>query len=272
MFSVFFSPRPSAAPPRQTPPPKFDEVYQLLRNNLDGVSQADLDRAAVKGLLDRIAGAGHAGRNRERRGARVRLRAPLSKVAVYRRLLRLFPRRHGRRPPRRKSARRLSGLAQTNKSKIKGVILDLRFAVGHDYAAAAAAADCFLNSDQPLLDWGSGFGQRHEENQRHCRAGGHSGQFPNAAARPKPWPRRLREANIGLILGGTTAGQANIFKEFPLSNGDKLRIATAPSQIGRRHALAHGVKPDIAVDASLADERAYLEDPYKIFIRRPRPE
>ena len=37
-------------------PPQFDEVYQLLRSNLDGVSQADLDRAAVKGLLEQFPG------------------------------------------------------------------------------------------------------------------------------------------------------------------------------------------------------------------------
>src|SRR5271170_2189287 len=37
-------------------PPSFDEVYQLLRTNLEGVSQTDLDRAAVTGLLEQLPG------------------------------------------------------------------------------------------------------------------------------------------------------------------------------------------------------------------------
>ena len=34
--------------------PQFDEVYQLLRSNLNGISQADLNRAAVRGLLAQL--------------------------------------------------------------------------------------------------------------------------------------------------------------------------------------------------------------------------
>src|SRR4051812_9509290 len=34
--------------------PAFDEIYKLLRTNLGGVSEGDLDRAAVKGLLHQL--------------------------------------------------------------------------------------------------------------------------------------------------------------------------------------------------------------------------
>ena len=34
--------------------PQFDEVYQLLRAHLNGASEADLNRAAVEGLLDQL--------------------------------------------------------------------------------------------------------------------------------------------------------------------------------------------------------------------------
>src|ERR1035441_10370664 len=34
--------------------PKFDEVYQLLRAHLNGASEADLNRAAVEGLLEQL--------------------------------------------------------------------------------------------------------------------------------------------------------------------------------------------------------------------------
>jgi C-terminal processing protease CtpA/Prc len=248
-------------------PPTFDEVYQLLRSNLDGVSQADLDRAAVKGLLEQLPGQAML---EESNSAVVPPASDtLGKVALYDdsyAYLRIG-RVEGNLAEKLRAA--YQELARTNKSKIKGVILDLRFAAGTDYGAAAAAADCFLNSDQPLLEWGTG--------------SAHATKKTNAIAAPvailvnsqtagaaESLAAVLREAGIGLILGGTTAGQANIFKEFLLGNGEKLRIATAPIKLGDGTTLAHGLKPDIAVETSLADERAYLEDPYKI-LHPPAP-
>jgi C-terminal processing protease CtpA/Prc len=74
----------------------------------------------------------------------------------------------------------------------------------------------------------------------------------------------LRETGAGLILGSRTAGQAMVVQEFPLKNGERLRIATAPVQLGDGSALsAQGLKPDIAVDVSTEDERAYYTDAYK---------
>ena len=44
-----------AAAIRAEPPvPKFQEVYELLRTNLNGVSDAELNRAAVAGLLEQL--------------------------------------------------------------------------------------------------------------------------------------------------------------------------------------------------------------------------
>jgi carboxyl-terminal processing protease len=154
-------------------------------------------------------------------------------------------------------------LARTNKSKIKGVILDLRFAGGTDYGVAAATANCFLNSDQALLDWGSGSARATTKTNAITVPVAIlvNAQTTGAA---EALAAALREANIGLILGGVTAGQANIFKDFSLGDGQKLRIATAQIKLGDGTILARGIKPDIAVETSLADERAYLEDPYKI--------
>jgi hypothetical protein len=42
--------RAAAAPPT----PKFEEVFKVLSTNLGGVSAADLDRAAVQGLIAQL--------------------------------------------------------------------------------------------------------------------------------------------------------------------------------------------------------------------------
>ena len=78
----------------------------------------------------------------------------------------------------------------------------------------------------------------------------------------------MRETGAGLILGGKTAGQAMIAQEFPLKNGDRLRIATAPVQLGDGSAMSfQGLKPDITVDVTPEDERAYYADAFNVPVR-----
>jgi len=75
----------------------------------------------------------------------------------------------------------------------------------------------------------------------------------------------MRETGTGLILGGKTAGQAMVAQEFPLKNGERLRIATAPIQLGDGAAMPEqGLKPDITVEVSPQDERAYYADAFKM--------
>jgi hypothetical protein len=248
-------------------PPKFDEVYQLIRTNLKGVSQADLDRAAVTGLLEQLPGQVMLVAEGPNSAPAPSAPDTLSKAALYDDSYAYFRIDRVEGPLAKKLRAAYQDLG--NKSKIKGVILDLRFAAGGDYAAAAAAADCFLNSRQPLLEWGTGSASATKKTNAVAVPVAIlvNSQTTGAA---EALAAALRESDIGLILGGTTAGQANIFKDFSLGNGEKLRVATAQIKLGDGTALAHGLKPDIAVETSLADERAYLEDPYKI-LHPPAP-
>lgn len=252
----------------QAAPEKFDEVYQLLRQNLQGVSPAELDNAAVKGLLAELRGqamlveaastnaAGHL----------------LSKVTVFDHSYAYFRVGTVEEGLALKLRAAFDDLVKTNKTKVKGVILDLRFASGDDYAAAAKAADCFLNSAQPLLEWDGGAARATKKDDAISVpvAVLVNSQTSGAA---EALAAALREANTGLILGEATAGQANIFKDFPLRDGAKLRVAVGQVKLGNGNVLSHGVKPDIMVDESVADARAYMADPYKVLHpEAPRPE
>jgi C-terminal processing protease CtpA/Prc len=78
----------------------------------------------------------------------------------------------------------------------------------------------------------------------------------------------LRETGTALLLGSKTAGQAAVAQEFPLKNGERLRIATAPVQLGDGTLLGtNGVKPDISVNTNPQDERAYYNDAFKDLAR-----
>ena len=130
------------------------------------------------------------------------------------------------------------------------MILDLRYAAGDDYASAAATAELFVKKDQPLLNWGNGMVRSKEKSDAISLPVAVLVNRQTAGA-AEALAAVLRETGAGLILGSRTAGQAMIAQEFPLKNGERLRIATAPIQLGDGSALsAQGLKPDIAVEVA----------------------
>jgi carboxyl-terminal processing protease len=241
--------------------PKFENIYQVLSSNLQGVSSDELNRAAVRGLLDQLAprvslveasGAGTSSNA-----------APLARSCVFDNAFAyLRPAAVADDLPAAFSAA-YREMIQTNKGKIKGLVLDLRFAGGLDYPAAAKVADGFLNSDRPLLNWQSGSARATSKTDAISVPVAIlvNSQTTGAA---EALAAALRESGVGLILGGQTAGQASIFKEFPLQNSARLRVAVGQVSVGAGKTLSGGVLPDIPISSSLDDQRAYLLDPFKV--------
>ena len=237
--------------------PDFQQVYDLLRANLRGMSDAELNSAAVEGLLAQLHGrailvSGPAETTIPPGGTELIKSAIMESNVAYLRVRQVG-----------------NGLADqlaaayhqlTATNKIAGVTLDLRFAGGNDYAAAVATADLFVIKKVPLLEWGKG-----AENSQPAKEpiagpvvvlvnGGTSGAAEALAA-------ALREADAGLIIGNPTAGLAMTTRDFPLKNGGWLRLVTDPVKLGDGVVISR-VSPDIAVAARLDAERAYLKNPY----------
>jgi hypothetical protein len=241
-------------------PPDFKEVYDLIRSHLAGETEADLDQTAVKGLLNElhskvslVTGTG------QEVGTSDGLL--LTKSVVYDGAIACL--RVGRVGDglAGQVAAALKQLTASN--QLKGIILDLRFADGHDYAAAAAAADLFVSREVPLLDWGGG--------SSRSKAKSDAITLPLAvlvnhqtAGAAEALAAVLRDTCQAMILGTSTAGEATIGRDFPLKNGQYLRIATAPVKVGDNNTLsARGVTPDIQVSVKAEDEKAYFADPFK---------
>jgi C-terminal processing protease CtpA/Prc len=143
------------------------------------------------------------------------------------------------------------------------VVLDLRYTQGNDYAAAAAVVDLFISKQKPLLDWGSGIVSSKSKNDAISLPVAVLVNHETKAA-AEALAGVLRAAGAGLILGGNTAGEAMIAKEFPMKNGQVLRIATGAMELGDGTNLStNGVKPDIAVAVNPEDERAYYADAFR---------
>jgi C-terminal processing protease CtpA/Prc len=141
-------------------------------------------------------------------------------------------------------------LAVTN--KLTGVVLDLRFAGGDDYAAAQDAAKLFSAKKNPRLPL--------------VVLVNH-----DTRAAAEALAAELRVAGAGLILGSVTAGQAALFKEYVLRDGSRVRLASEAVKLSDGSAVSlAGVKPDIAVEVSAADEHRYFDDAYSVLTNAPQ--
>jgi hypothetical protein len=247
--------------------PKFEEVYKVLQDNLGGVSTEELNQAAIKGLLEQyptrviLGGATNPPVTVDEvlTGTRTTL---LDGSVEYFRIGRIVG------DVAEKLSTAHAQILSTNKGRTRGIILDLRFADGVDYAAAGAVADLFLDSDQPILSWAGGSAQATKKTNAITKplAILVNSQTTGAA---EALAAILRESSLGLIIGSPTGGQSSIYKEFTLSDGTRLRIATDPIKLaGGKPVIV--IKPDIAMTIPLEDEKAYLKDPYANLHPAPR--
>ena len=241
--------------------PDFKEVYELIRAHLAGTSEGQLNRTAVSALVSGLAPRVSLVTNAAAASAAGETPLVIKSSVFDGDILYVRVGRAGDGLARAISAA-CSKPGTTN--KLKGVALDLRYAGGDDYAAAAAAADLFVKKEAPLLNWGGGMVRSKEKTDA---IGLPVAVLVNrqTAGAAEALAAALRETGTGLILGGKTAGQAMVAQEFPLKNGDRLRIATAPIQLGDGSALSEqGLRPDIAVEVSPEDERSYYVDAFKV--------
>src|SRR5947209_3478844 len=203
-------------------PSEFHEVYSLIQENLPGIKLEELDHAAAAGLALALAPRVMLITNDDNSASQsTNQSSPLilkSNVfdgqIAYLRIGRVAD---GLANAIKEGCR---DLGKTN--KLKGVVLDLRYADGDDYQAAAAAADVFVRKEQALLNWGSG--------EYHSKRSDDDLDLPVATlvnhetrAASEALAGVIRQAGAGLILGKKTAGQAMVARDFPLKNGERLR-------------------------------------------------
>ncbi len=242
--------------------PDFKEVSDLIRANLAGLSEADLNQAEVRGLVEQLHGRVALVSGQNDSGP-----APEGPLAIQANALdggiACFRINQVTGELAQKLAAAEKQLAATNTNSLKGIVLDLRFADGSDYQAAADTAGLFLADEQPLLDWGGGVVK--------SKANDHAISLPlvvlvnqKTSGAAEALAAVLRQNAHAVLLGATTAGETMVGRNFPLNNGQYLRIAMATVKLGNGDTLTPaGVKPDIAVAVKPDAEKLYFADPYK---------
>lgn len=262
VLALSVAPRARAEPAGRAQ--EFKEVYELIRGHLAGMSEAELNRTAIEALVNALApkvslvtNTASAGTNSEQ--------IPVVRTTLFGgdiACVRIGRVADGLAEAVREACNRLG-----TSNKLHGIVLDLRYADGNDYAAAANVADLFLKKERPLLDWGNGVTRSKDKEDAMTLPVAVLVNHQTAAA-AEALAAVLRETGAGLILGSQTAGEAMVSQEFPLADGKRLRIASAPIRLGDGSALsAQGIKPDIAVEVRAQDERAYYADAFQSMAR-----
>ncbi len=257
LLAALSGPAVAATGGPQTPLPPFQEVYDQLQTNLPGVSKAELEKAALEGLVEKLRGRlqvpGLNSGSPSNKAAIVRSRVFEGQFA-YLRVGFVGPEL----PARLSDSLRSLG---TN-APVRGLVLDLRNASGGDYAAAAATADRFLAVEQALLQWPGGEARSSIKTNSigipvTALVNGDTREAAEALA------GLLRDCRIGLILGSETGGRARAFKELKFSGGQSVFVADQPVKLGSGQSMDGPLSPDIAVPVSKEFEALWIEDPYR---------
>ena len=139
-----------------------------------------------------------------------------------------------------------------------GFGLDLRFADGTNYAAAATLAGRFLREDKELFAIKTADKPavpfRADVASKPATAGAKLADAPlmilvNAQTRgaAEVLAGALRAQDRGILIGASTAGGALGWEDFPLADGRVLRVATAKIELPKGGIFPGGVTPDVPV-------------------------
>jgi len=159
-----------------------------------------------------------------------------------------------------------AALGRTPCEKLNGVILDLRFVSGSDFADAADVASRFVVKGAPLFTLKGA--------KRPARSFTASHEKPclatplivlvnrETAGSAEALAAVFDNQQRGATIGNTTAGDAVERVELPLAGGKKLALAVAEVVMpdGRKIFL-RGLEPDVPVKVDLTVERKQLLGP-----------
>lgn len=236
---------------------ELQEILSILKANISGVSEAELNEAAISGLVDRLSPKVRlipAGGVADVGDALLAQSTAFENGTLYLRVGRVST---GLASVLQQS---IGAISATN--QLKGLVIDLRYAGGDDYDSVSGIVSLFLRNSASLFDWGQGMVLG--------RPVTGAVNVPvvvlvnNATTRAaEVLAGTLRKSGSALVLGNATAGAARMMKQFTLKNGDRLHVATGLIRFGDGSTLAQtGMEPDIRVHVKPEDEILYFADPY----------
>ncbi|MCX7872643.1 MAG: S41 family peptidase [Verrucomicrobiae bacterium] len=238
--------------------PKFNEIFDLIKQKLTVTTPQQLEDAALSGILARYSNLVQITSS----NTPTQTTAPIKKSTILETNLAYFHIQQINQDLPEQFKNTLSALEKTN--TLNGLIIDLRFASGNDYNAASQFINLFIPQEKDLFSIGDHVYKSTPKNnpielltiilinkQTACAA--------------EVIAEILRQNKLSILIGGKTSATAYSFEEIKLSTGQTLKIANGLIKTSDNTIIStNGVSPDIAVDITLDEEREFLDNPYKL--------
>ena len=241
-------------------PLNLEEVLSVIRTNMSDISEAELNQEAAEGLIKRLGTRVQLVEEGSQVSATKSEPDAISKTAVYQDKFGYIRIKSLDERITNDFHRRVRQLLSSN--ELSGLIIDLRYAQGTNYEAAARVGDEFVGA-KPLIKLGEKqiTGSENAEDIRKPLAVLVNSETRAAA---EALAGLLKESAAALVIGGKTAGEARLYEVFTLSTGHKLRVGKVPVQVGPGKTIsAKGIVPDIEVKIDAEEELAFYQDPYR---------
>lgn len=225
--------------------PRLPEILEAIRKNLPSISEEDLDRAALQGILTEF--------QSQLELVSARSASPVGNASPA--LTRYYESSIGyiAAPLLDDSASEILKEAYNrlkSENILRGLVLDLRHVSGNNYRQVTKIVGFFTQAEIPLLDLGDGI--RFSEPQAvqvEVPLVVAIDQTTRGAA--EALAAIVRSAKLGILVGRATEGQASSYKLIPLKTGHQLKIAAGQVRLADDTALgSEGVLPDISVKVS----------------------
>ena len=225
--------------------PRLSEILEAIRKNLPSISEEDLDRASLQGILTEF----------QSQLELVSARGAPSAAKASPALTRYYESSIGyiAAPLLDASASEILREAYSrlkSENILRGLVLDLRHVSGNNYRQVTKIAGFFTQAETPLLDWGDGIRFSEPQSlQVEVPLVVAIDQTTRGAA--EALAAVVRSAKLGILIGRATEGQARSYKLIPLKTGHQLKVAAGRIRLADDTALgSEGVLPDISVRVS----------------------
>ena len=148
-----------------------------------------------------------------------------------------------------------------DKSKIKGVIIDVRYNPGGLLDEAINVSSLFLEQDSPII---SIRGKNSKDGQKFFSTGNDiANGLPivviinsNSASASEIVAGALQDNNRGMVVGTKSFGKGSVQNTFGLKNGDVIKLTTALYYTPNGTVIqGNGVMPDVIVEDEMVLEK-----------------
>jgi len=224
--------------------PQLPEIIEVIRKHLPQITQEDLDRAALQGILTEfqsqleiVATQAVSTTDVEETPSALThfyessvgyLAAPVIDTMAFDSIQ--------------------QGYTQLDSEHIlQGFILDLRHVSGSHYKALTQIAGMFTSKSIPLLDWGEGI-QLASPQSTIVKTPLVALIDETTQGAGEALAAIIRSAKLGLLVGRKTSGEVHSYENVPLKSGQTLKLATGQIRLANGEELgSNGIEPDIFV-------------------------